>query len=451
MRKCALLAFALCFVLFSCGGTDTANPSDNPDGDNPAIDGDGEDCPTGTRHCPCYGNGTCNEGLVCQDDLCLASGNGGDGDTDDSPPVDGDNESNPPVDGDDDTIDGDTFPDGDSPADGDEPQVDGDNETQPDGDNENGDEPQVDGDAEDAETDGDTEQAEQDLPCACTGGVCCDGCNYLPDGNACNDGEDCTYNDHCNSAGACVGTSISCEDDPTTCGANRACDGSDTCVVTYPGNETTCDDQDLCSHTDLCNGNGTCVGTPYGCNDHGDCNGDGTCNCDTGYGGDTCTEEIVYNDPDTGLQWELFEEENSARFEQAVEYCEELELAGCNDWRLPTATELRSLLRGCPNNEPGGTCQLGETCTEFDECYDAEACAHCGCYDGPSPRGYYWPDVMDDTLCDAYWTSTEIEYCELSACWETYYMVVGFCCGDVNLFDISHGFAARIRCVRTAQ
>ncbi len=138
MLKSSVLAFALCFVLLACGGTDTANPNDNPDGDNPAIDGDGEDCPTGTLHCPCYGNGTCNEGLACQDNLCLASSNDGDGDTDDSPPADGDNENNPPVDGDGEIPDGDTLPDGDSPADGDDPQVDGDDEESP----TDGDEPQ---------------------------------------------------------------------------------------------------------------------------------------------------------------------------------------------------------------------------------------------------------------------------------------------------------------------
>jgi hypothetical protein len=40
-------------------------------------------CPTGAETCPCYGNGTCNTGLVCLSELCVnpATGNGGAGGT----------------------------------------------------------------------------------------------------------------------------------------------------------------------------------------------------------------------------------------------------------------------------------------------------------------------------------------------------------------------------------
>ena len=37
----------------------------------------GADCPAGTERCPCYGNGTCNDGLVCASDLCVDLGIGG--------------------------------------------------------------------------------------------------------------------------------------------------------------------------------------------------------------------------------------------------------------------------------------------------------------------------------------------------------------------------------------
>ena len=36
-----------------------------------------EDCPDGTETCPCYGNGTCNPGLVCASGLCVSLGTGG--------------------------------------------------------------------------------------------------------------------------------------------------------------------------------------------------------------------------------------------------------------------------------------------------------------------------------------------------------------------------------------
>ena len=34
-------------------------------------------CPVGTEGCPCYGNDTCNAGLVCDSDLCSSAGAGG--------------------------------------------------------------------------------------------------------------------------------------------------------------------------------------------------------------------------------------------------------------------------------------------------------------------------------------------------------------------------------------
>jgi fibro-slime domain-containing protein len=34
-------------------------------------------CPVGSERCDCYGNGTCNQGLECRSNLCVAAGNGG--------------------------------------------------------------------------------------------------------------------------------------------------------------------------------------------------------------------------------------------------------------------------------------------------------------------------------------------------------------------------------------
>lgn len=37
----------------------------------------GSSCPAGSEACACYGNGTCNEGLVCASKLCVSLGDGG--------------------------------------------------------------------------------------------------------------------------------------------------------------------------------------------------------------------------------------------------------------------------------------------------------------------------------------------------------------------------------------
>lgn len=53
---------------------------------------------------------------------------------------------------------------------------------------------------------------------------------------------------------------------------------------------------------------------------------------------------------------------------KAVEYCENLVLAGADDWRLPTIDELRTLVRGVSTTMTGGKCPTSEFCTDQDSC-----------------------------------------------------------------------------------
>ncbi len=66
----------------SAGGTaspvgGTAGTGDRGTGGDPETGTGGADCPDGTERCSCYGNGTCNAGLVCASDLCVDLGTGG--------------------------------------------------------------------------------------------------------------------------------------------------------------------------------------------------------------------------------------------------------------------------------------------------------------------------------------------------------------------------------------
>ena len=48
-------------------------------------------------------------------------------------------------------------------------------------------------------------------------------------------------------------------------------------------------------------------------------------------------------DTDTGLMWQQTDA-GTMRWEEALTYCETLELAGHNDWRLPNINELQSIV-----------------------------------------------------------------------------------------------------------
>lgn len=103
----------------------------------------------------------------------------------------------------------------------------------------------------------------------CTTDVCdpAEGCKYTNNILPCDDGEPCSHDDTC-SGGTCSGTPITCDDDPTFCGADRSCNGTSSCTVTYPpagtssglcaecdgsGGERVADDDSACGTID-CDG-----------------------------------------------------------------------------------------------------------------------------------------------------------------------------------------------------
>ena len=132
----------------------------------------------------------------------------------------------------------------------------------------------------------------------------CDGsatCKAIPKsmGGACNDGNACTFGETCDGAGNCrPGTSVSCVSDACN---NRVCNGTATCKVT-PRAGNRCDDGQPCSFDDTCKADGSCVGTSIVCASdelaERSCNGGPTCtvkpkpgvDCDDG---DPCTQGDV--------------------------------------------------------------------------------------------------------------------------------------------------------------
>lgn len=110
------------------------------------------------------------------------------------------------------------------------------------------------------------------------------------------------------------------------------------------------------------------------------------CNCTNTY--------RIWNDPLTNLSWQDPQKDAfTADYKgltqpDAKRYCKELVLGGYDDWRLPTIDELRTLLRGNPSHEAGGSCPIREGSAKGDM-YDP-GCIQAADYEGPGKGGCYW-------------------------------------------------------------
>jgi len=90
-------------------------------------------------------------------------------------------------------------------------------------------------------------------------------------------------------------------------------------------------------------------------------------------------EESSRNMPETlnrALTWQIDIPEERMDYHDAVNYCSNLKHDGHNDWRLPTISELRTLIKNCKETEPGGDCKVTDNCLKRDECH-SEKCRAC--------------------------------------------------------------------------
>jgi hypothetical protein len=116
--------------------------------------------------------------------------------------------------------------------------------------------------------------------------------------------------------------------------------------------------------------------------------------------------ESTWQDLASGLSWQNPALDSPYDFYSVVSYCDDLRWAGFDDWRLPTISELRSLIRGCAINETGGACGVTDSCLGY-ECFSD--CAGCSDGGGPGDDGCYWDSNLDGTAGSCrglYWTSS---------------------------------------------
>lgn len=125
--------------------------------------------------------------------------------------------------------------------------------------------------------------------------------------------------------------------------------------------------------------------------------------------------EDVWTDVSSGLMWENCPGLFQGSWSDSVKYCDELVHGGFDDWRLPTLSELRSLVRGCPDAVTGGACNATDECLNEENCMnhpcsvpscDYQGGPDDGCYRDPALKGecdYHWSSRESATYNDSAW------------------------------------------------
>lgn len=152
------------------------------------------------------------------------------------------------------------------------------------------------------------------------------------------------------------------------------------------------------------------------------------------------SDQEVWEDSATGLMWQKTDECCRNAW-QALSHCDYLSWAGYSDWRLPTISELRSLIRGCSDTETGGDCGVVDECIEYS-CWN-NLCGGCTSEAGPGPGGQYIVNELEGEG-DKYWSISEAS---LNAYYYTYhYWYVNFDFGRVDYYWANYEYY--VRCVR---
>lgn len=108
----------------------------------------------------------------------------------------------------------------------------------------------------------------------------------------------------------------------------------------------------------------------------------------------------VFWDAVSGLAWERTASSEKYTQDEAIVLCENSTVGDYEDWRLPSISELRTLIRDCPRTEADGGCGVIDECLDYSECQN-DACIGC-----PYIADFCYQDILLQGLCDFYRTSS---------------------------------------------
>jgi hypothetical protein len=196
----------------------------------------------------------------------------------------------------------------------------------------------------------------------CVAAISTSGWTNRDQAQACLDGDDCTFGDHCDGQGACAGTATTCPA-PGICEARVACDGNGGCAVTLADEGTACTTDGLDCTVDACDAAGNCAheGIEVGwCRIGGVCAAAGT------------------GDPDNACL-------ACAPFVATGDWTGLPDSQGCNDDDACTSGDHCNGRGGCAGDWYAcveGTCQASSTCDGSGGCTVAFQTAGTTCDDG---------------------------------------------------------------------
>lgn len=167
-----------------------------------------------------------------------------------------------------------------------------------------------------------------------------------------------------------------------------------------------------------------------------DIDGDGFASGDDEAPYDSTVGGGMYIDAVNGLGWQVTPPAETYTWADSQTYCDDLVLGGNDDWRMPTISELRSLIVGCATTELDGECAVDSGCLTADCVVDCAGCANLA---GPDD-GCYWNASIEGD-CQTFYSS-DLVADESSAVW-----AVAFYTGAVKTQDAA-GLKTP-RCVRT--
>ena len=244
----------------------------------------------------------------------------------------------------------------------------------------------------------------------------------------------------------------------------EACDSrGDGGTLCDPGDVQVCPCPGAGNGVQACNSGGTGWNSCEGCTagqcvpkcSGKECGADPVCGelCGTCGGSETCqsgqcmgsSSEDTYTppggtwtDPTSGLTWQVTPRGERVDWSDAKAHCAGLSPDG-GGWHLPTISELRSLIRGCPDTMTGGACRLTDDCLS-SSCFSGSDCWSCARQRGPAD-GCFWDAKLQGSCSGGgFWSSSPYEG-EPEHAW-----CVDFDFGGVSGYSVSG--PNRVRCVR---